>query len=224
MGKPPQDVCQLLVTQGSAYFSYASKLVESIGVHTTEEGEDDQKAAKKESSEDGQSAVEKESSEDARFSRHGAVETRAGDDGKQRWNAVTLTVHAPRSRCSSAVSSAAEKDDDDDDMRSSTTAAAAADDEDEENDEETRSLAGAEESSGYSRFYLDSNEVVEGTLCRVNSPDRITMMIERIDGIDITESKQNMQTAMLNKCAELPVLDDIVPGMMMMIITLITVT
>jgi hypothetical protein len=75
----------------------------------------------------------------------------------------------------------------------------------------------AEESSDYLRFCLNSNEVVEGKLSRVISPIRVTLTIERIDGIDITVSKHSMQTTMLDKCPKLPVLDNIAPGTLIII-------
>lgn len=56
------------------------------------------------------------------------------------------------------------------------------------------------------------NETVEGTMCSVIGPTKLTLMITKIDGVNITLAKDDMHNNMLIKCGGLPALKKIVPG------------
>lgn len=66
--------------------------------------------------------------------------------------------------------------------------------------------------SSFMKFCLNSNEVIEGTLCNVTGPTLMTLMIIKIGGIDITLSKDEMQTVMFKECAMLQTINTILPG------------
>lgn len=205
-GKPPKDICQLLVSQGAALFDYASKQVHRISSNSnttqaSEHGKGSGVAAEK--SEHGKGSSEK----CARVSRYPFMATKVSRNEEDE--VASSGVDDQESSVSSIAVTCAEKDECGDDERSTTN-----NNNDEQSDVETQ-CAEPEESSGFFSFCLvDTNEVVEGTLCKVISPVRMTLMIKKIGGIDISESKNVMQTDMIKKCAVLPPLDKIVPGIL----------
>uniref|UniRef100_A0A2S2NKN9 RING finger protein n=2 Tax=Schizaphis graminum TaxID=13262 RepID=A0A2S2NKN9_SCHGA len=90
-------------------------------------------------------------------------------------------------------------------------------------DDERRSSVGATqnasatmpddgEESGYPKFCLEVNEIVEGTMCRVTGPTSLTLMITKIGGVDLSVVKDQMYNIIYDKCGTLPPLDPIVPG------------
>jgi len=70
-----------------------------------------------------------------------------------------------------------------------------------------------DEESGYSKFCLEVNEVIEGTMCRVTGPTSLTLMITKIGGADLSVAKDQMYNIIYDKCGTLPPLDHIIPGM-----------
>jgi len=66
-------------------------------------------------------------------------------------------------------------------------------------------------SLNYSKVGLKFNDVIEASLCKVVGPTRMTLIIKKIGGIDLTIYKEEMNK-MLMKCASMPKLDRIVPG------------
>lgn len=149
----------------------------------------------------GQGGDVAERNDDDDVTRHLAIAT-----SRAAGHAVASSFDDLEKTCCNAV-----KDGYGDDERSSITTC----DEDERSDgaaETHVAAADPEVPSDYSRFCLNSNEVVRGTLCEVISPVCMTLMIETIDGIDITATKKTMQSSMYQQCPELPVLKEIVPG------------
>lgn len=69
------------------------------------------------------------------------------------------------------------------------------------------------EESGYSKFCLERNEVVEGTMSRIIGPTSLTLVIMKIGGVDLNVAKNKMHELMSDKCSTLPPLNHIVPGM-----------
>jgi len=69
------------------------------------------------------------------------------------------------------------------------------------------------EESDYSKFCLERNEVFEGTMCRVTGPTSLTLMITKIGGVDLSDSKNNMHKVISEKCSTLPQPNHIIPGM-----------
>jgi hypothetical protein len=70
-----------------------------------------------------------------------------------------------------------------------------------------------DEESGYSKFCLEVNEVIEGTMCRITGPTSLTLMITKSGGADLSVAKDQMYNIIYDKCGALPPLDHIVPGM-----------
>jgi len=69
------------------------------------------------------------------------------------------------------------------------------------------------EESDYSKFCLEPNEVVEGTMCRITGPTSLTLVITKIGGVDLSVAKNNMHKVISDKCSTLPPLNHIIPGM-----------
>lgn len=63
----------------------------------------------------------------------------------------------------------------------------------------------------FSKVGLKFNDVIEASLCKVVGPTRMTLIIKKIGGIDLTIYKEEMNE-MLMKSASMPKLDKIVPG------------
>ncbi|XP_025195551.1 RING finger protein 17-like isoform X2 [Melanaphis sacchari] len=68
------------------------------------------------------------------------------------------------------------------------------------------------EESDYLKFCLEVNEVIEGTMCRINGPTSFTLMITKIGGADFSVAKNQMYNMIYDKCGTLPPLDHVVPG------------
>ncbi|XP_029343661.1 uncharacterized protein LOC100158953 [Acyrthosiphon pisum] len=68
------------------------------------------------------------------------------------------------------------------------------------------------EESDYSKFCLERNEVVEGTMCRITGPTSLTLVITKIGGVDLIVAKNNMHKVMSDKCSTLPPPNHIKPG------------
>lgn len=65
----------------------------------------------------------------------------------------------------------------------------------------------------YSRIIFKFNDVIEGTLCEVVTSTRMTLLVEKINNVDLSISKDNMQhTIMSIKCDKLPAINEIVPS------------
>lgn len=69
------------------------------------------------------------------------------------------------------------------------------------------------EENGYSKFCLERNEVVEGTMSRITGPTSLTLVIMKIGGVDLNVAKNKMHEVMSDKCSTLPPLNHIIPGM-----------
>lgn len=69
------------------------------------------------------------------------------------------------------------------------------------------------EESGYSKFCLERNEVVEGTMSRITGPTSLTLVIMKIGGVDLSVAKNKMHNEMSDKCSTLLPLNHIIPGM-----------
>ncbi|CAI6344252.1 unnamed protein product [Macrosiphum euphorbiae] len=70
----------------------------------------------------------------------------------------------------------------------------------------------AGEESDYSKFCLERNEVVEGTMGRITGPTSLTLVINKIGGVDLSIAKNDMHKVIFNKCSTLPPPNHIVPG------------
>lgn len=77
---------------------------------------------------------------------------------------------------------------------------------------EVDSCNAVEQENDYMKFCLNSNEVIEGLLCNVMGPTRMTLIVKKIDGYDLDPKKDEMQSEINNKCNRLPELTEIVPG------------
>lgn len=65
----------------------------------------------------------------------------------------------------------------------------------------------------FSKTSFEFNEVIEGSLCEIITPTRMTLLIEKISGVSLSASKEQMHNdLMLMKCARLPELNDVVTG------------
>lgn len=64
----------------------------------------------------------------------------------------------------------------------------------------------------YMTFCLKPDEVLEGLLCNVTGPNRMTLMVKKIDGFDLSPIKDEMQSELNELCEKLPELDNVVTG------------
>lgn len=65
----------------------------------------------------------------------------------------------------------------------------------------------------YLRISFKFNDVIEGTLCKVVTSTRMTLLVEKINNVDLSISKDNMQhTIMSIQCDKLPAINEIVPS------------
>lgn len=65
----------------------------------------------------------------------------------------------------------------------------------------------------FSKFCLKSvKKVIEGTMCDIIGPTRMRLLINSVNGVDITKIKDQMHTNMFNECANLPALENFGPG------------
>lgn len=65
----------------------------------------------------------------------------------------------------------------------------------------------------YSRINFKFNDVIEGTLCEVVASTRMTLLIKKINNVDLSISKDNMHnTIMSMHCDKLPNINEILPS------------
>lgn len=69
-----------------------------------------------------------------------------------------------------------------------------------------------EEEDSYSKFCLELGDELEGTLSTVIEPTRMALMVTKIGGVCLSNSKNEMHRIMFEKCPKLPVINQITPG------------